>query len=128
MKKTLLLSLMSISFSQYWGGNISIGGAFPQGEFEDQEVPASIAFDINALYYINDYAAIGLNLGGSQYGYAEREIPFNQWVALGLIEETRNSMGYGNLLLKIIPFKGPVKIYAEGLVGLKNLSTTTKLF
>ena len=128
MKKILLLSLMSISFSQYWGGNISIGGSFPRGEFEAQEVPPSIAFDINALYYINDYAAIGLNLGGSQYGYAEREIPFNQWVALGLIEETRNSMGYGNLLLKIIPFKGPVKIYGEGLIGLKNLSTTTKLF
>ena len=128
MKKILLLSLISISFPQYWGGNISIGAAFPQGEFEDQEVPASIAFDMNALYYINDYAAIGLNLGGSQYGFSEREIPFNQWVALGLIEETRNSMGYGNLLLKIAPFKGPVKIYGEGLIGLKNLSTTTKLF
>jgi len=128
MKKILLLSLMSISFSQYWGGNISIGGAFPQGEFKDQEVPASIAFDLNALYYINDYAAVGLNLGGSQYGFSDREIPLNQWTNIGLIEETRNSMGYGNLLLKIMPFKGPVKIYGEGLIGLKNLNTTTKLF
>jgi hypothetical protein len=37
-------------------------------------------------------------------------------------------MDYSNLLLKIIPIKGPIKIYGEGLIGLKNLSTTTKLF
>ncbi len=49
MKKILLLSLISISFSQYWGGNISIGGSFPRGEFEDKEVPPSIALGINAL-------------------------------------------------------------------------------
>ena len=128
MKKIIILFCFSILFPQYFGGNISIGMALPQGEFEDQEVPASIAFDVNGLYYLNEYAAIGLNFGGSEYGFTEREIPFNQWVALGLIEETRNSMGYANLLLRIIPFKGPVKIYGEGLIGLKNLSTTTKLF
>tara|TARA_Y100001970_G_scaffold281918_1_gene393696 strand:+ start:957 stop:1679 length:723 start_codon:yes stop_codon:yes gene_type:complete len=128
MKKVIFILSISLSFSQYFGGNISVGGALPQGEFKDQEVPNSFAIDINALYYINDYAAVGINLGGSQYGFTEREIPFNQWVAVGLIEETRNNMGYGNLLLKIIPFKGPVKIYGEGLIGLKNLNTTTKLF
>jgi len=128
MKKITILLSFSISFSQYFGGNISIGGAFPQGEFDAQEVPSSFAIDLNALYYLNDYAAFGFNFGGSQYGYTEREIPFNQWVALGLIEETRNSMLYGNLLLKILPFKGPVKIYGEGLLGFKNLNTTTKLF
>ena len=128
IKKITILLFFSVSFSQYFGGNISIGGAFPQLEFKNQEVPPSLAIDLNALYYLNDYAAFGFNFGGSQYGYTEREIPFNQWVALGLIEETRNSMLYGNLLLKILPFKGPVKIYGEGLLGFKNLSTTTKLF
>jgi len=127
MKKISILLLFSISFSQYYGGNISIGGALPQGEFQDQEVPASIAFDMNALYYINDYAAIGLNLGGAQYGYAEREGAMMSWSSVTVTEETRNSMGYGNLLLKILPFKGPVKIYAEGLLGLKNLSTIVKI-
>ena len=87
--------------------------SIPQGEFDAQEVPSSFAIDLNALYYLNDYAAFGFNFGGSQYGYTEREIPFNQWVALGLIEETRNSMLYGNLLLKILPFKGPVKILGK---------------
>lgn len=110
------------------GGNISVMGAFPKGEFKDQEVPSAIGIDFNLLYYLNDYAAIGLNLGGSQYGFTQREIPYNQWTSVGLIEETRNNMGYGNLLLKIIPFKGPVKIYGEGLIGLKNLNTVTKLF
>ena len=109
IKIILILTLLSLSFAQesnepaettgFFGANISLGGAFPQGEFKDQEVPAAIALDINVLYYLNDYAAIGLNLGGSQYGFTEREIPLNQWTNIGLIEETRNSMGYGNLLL-----------------------------
>ena len=57
IKKIAILLFFSISFSQYFGGNISIGGAFPQGEFKNQEVPSSFAIDLNALYYLNDYAA-----------------------------------------------------------------------
>ena len=72
IKKITILLFISISFSQYFGGNISIGGAFPQGEFDAQEVPSSFAIDLNALYYLNDYAAFGFNFGGSQYGYTER--------------------------------------------------------
>ena len=128
MKKIIILSFISLSFSQYFGGNIQIGGAFPRGELMEQEVPNAFALDANLKYYLNDYAAIGLNFGGSQYGFSRRDIPFNQWTNVGLIEETRNNMSYGNLLLKIIPFKGPVKIFGEGLVGIKNLNTTTKLF
>ena len=63
-KKITILLFISISFSQYFGGNISIGGAFPQGEFKDQEVPSSFAIDFNALYHLNDYAAFGFNFGG----------------------------------------------------------------
>jgi len=95
MKKILFLTLLSLSFAQetdettelisFFGGNISFGGAFPQGEFRNQEIPAAIVLDMNLLYYLNDYAAIGLNLGGSQYGFSEREIPFNQWVALNMV-------------------------------------------
>ena len=128
MKKIILLSLISISFSQYFGGNISLMGQFPQGEFKEQEVPWGVGLDVNAMYHINDYLAFGINGGGSQYGFAERDVPFNQWVAVGLIEETKNNIGYGNILMKIIPFKGPVRPYFEGLLGIKNLSTQTKLF
>ena len=42
----------------------------------------SFAIDFNALYYLNDYAAFGFNFGGSQYGYTEREIPFNDWTPM----------------------------------------------
>jgi len=129
MKKIIILSsLVSLSFSQYFGGNFQVGGAFPKGELMNQEVPNALALDVNLKYYLNDYAAIGINFGGSQYGFSQREIPFNQWTNVGLIEETRNNMFHGNLLLKIIPFKGPVRIFGEGLIGIKNLNTTTKLF
>ena len=53
IKKITILLFVSISFSQYFGGNVSIGGAFPQGEFKDQEVPSSFA-NFNALYHLND--------------------------------------------------------------------------
>ncbi len=127
MRKIFFILFISTIFPQYFGGNISIGGAFPQREFKAQEVPASFAIDLNALYYINDYAAVGLNLGGAQYGYAEREGAMMSWSSVTVTEETRNNVGYGNLLLKIIPFQGPVKIYGEGLIGLKNLNTIVKI-
>jgi len=122
------LSLVSFGFSQYFGGNIMIGGSLPKGELMEQGVPNAISIDFNGKYYINDYAAVGLNIGGAQYGFSERSIPFNQWSNVGLIEQTSNNIFYSNLFLKIIPFTGPVQIYGEGLLGLKNLYTKTKLF
>ena len=129
MKRSLLILLfISFGFSQYFGGNMLIGGSFPKGELMDQGVPNAFSLDFNGEYYINDYAALGLNIGGAQYGFSERSIPFNQWSNVGLIEQTGNNIFYGNLFLKIIPFIAPVKIYGEGLLGIKNLYTETKLF
>ena len=51
IKKITILLFVSISFSQYFGGNFSIGGAFPQGEFKDQEVPLLLLL-ILMLYII----------------------------------------------------------------------------
>ena len=41
--------------------------------------------------------------------------------------KTTNDIFYGHLLFRVIPFRGNVKPYIETLIGLKNLSTTTKL-
>ena len=52
MKIIILLScLVSLSFSQYFGGNIQIGGAFPKGELMNQEVPNALAFDFNLNHF-----------------------------------------------------------------------------
>ena len=133
MSTNIYMRLIAVLFitslhAQGFGFDIGIGGHFPQGEFKDQEVPQSFALDLNGYYYFNGHAAIGLNLGGSQYGFSERDIPFNQWTSVGLIEQTRNNTFHGNLLLRIIPFKGPVQIYGEALGGFRNLYTETKLF
>jgi len=139
MKIILFLTLLSLSFAQesnepaeitsFFGGNISLMGSFPQGELKDQEVPWGIGLDINAMYNINDHLAFGLNLGGLQYGKTSRQIPFNYFSDLVYItEETTNNLGYGHVFVRIVPFSGPVKPYIEGLVGVKNLTTATKLF
>ena len=52
MRKLILLFLISISFSQYFGGNLQLGGAFPKGEFMDQDVPNALALDFNVKYYL----------------------------------------------------------------------------
>ena len=128
MKIKILLLILNFSFAQYFGANFQIGAALPKGELEAQEVPNAFAIDFNLKYYFQDHVAVGINFGGSRYGFSQRGIPFNQWTNVGLIEETKNNMYYGNLFIKLIPFNGPIKIFGEGLIGLKNLTTTTKLF
>ena len=117
---------MSSAFPQNFGYNLAVIGQFPQGEFKDEGVGTGLGLDFNIAWYPLDKIALGINFGGSQYGFSQREIPFNQWTNVGLIEETKNNMAYGNLLLKIIPFKGPVRIFGEGLIGIKNLNTMIK--
>ena len=129
MKKFLFIILLSFTFSQYFGGNLSLMGQFPQGEFKEQGVPWSIGGDISGMYNINDYLAFGINAGGVQYGKTSRQIPFSYFVStIYITEETTNSLGYGNVFTRITPFQGPVQPYLEGFVGLKNLSTKTTLF
>ena len=121
------LVLLSISFSQYFGGNISITGQFPKDEFKEQGVPTGIGLDLSGVYYVNDYIAFGLNIGSTQYGNSERSIPLSYYTDLITItEQTSNNIGYGNILFRIIPFQGFIKPYFEGSFGIKNLYTQTK--
>ncbi len=129
MKKITILLLLSISFSQYPGGNISLMFSFPQGELKEQEVPWGVGIDMNGIYYINKYLGFGINFGGLQYGKSKRAIPFNYFSDLVTItEETTNNLGYGHAFFRIIPFSGAIQPYIEGLIGMKNLTTTTRLY
>ena len=130
MKKVILLLLLITNlFSQYFGGNISLIGHLPQGEFKDQGVTAGYGLDINAMYNVVDELAFGLNVGFSVYDNSKRSIPFNYFSDLvHITEETTNSIGYGHLFLKIVPFQTKVRPYFEGLLGFKNLNTKTELY
>jgi len=128
-RQNIFLLIISFIFSQNFSGNIGLMGQFPQGEFKDEGVTTGFGIDINGMYYPVNELAFGLNLGGSRYGYSERQINFNYYTDLVKVtEETSNNIGFGHLFFRIIPFRGNIKPYIEGLFGLKNLDTTTKLY
>lgn len=129
MKKILLSALIiSSAFSENFGVDIALIGQLPKGEFKDEGVPTGFGLGINGLWYPSKQFGLGLNVGISQYGNSERQIPFSYYTDLITItEKTTNDLAYGHLLLKIIPFQGNVSPYFEGLLGMKNLSTTTEL-
>ena len=129
MKKILLSALIiSSAFSGNFGIDIALIGQLPKGEFKDEGVPTGFGLDINGLWYPSKQFGLGLNVGISQYGNSERQIPFSYYTDLVTItEKTTNDLAYGHLLLKLIPFQGNVRPYFEGLLGMKNLFTSTKV-
>ena len=128
MNKILFVLIISGAYSGGFGGSIAFIGQLPQGEFKDEGVPTGFGLDINGLWYPSKQFGLGLNVGISQYGNSERQIPFSYYTDLVTItEKTTNDLAYGHLLLKLIPFQGNVRPYFEGLLGMKNLFTSTKV-
>ena len=128
--KYILFILITFSgaFSGNFDASIAFSGQLPQGEFQNEGVPTGFGLDINGLWYPSGQLGLGINLGISQYGNLERNIPFNYYTDLITItEKTTNDLAFGHFLLKLIPFQGKVRPYFEVLLGMKNLSTTTKL-
>ncbi|MAV59318.1 MAG: hypothetical protein CMG07_05140 [Candidatus Marinimicrobia bacterium] len=135
MKKLFFLYICSFLYSNGLGINLSLIGHLPRGEFKEElkndqgNIANGYGFDINAMYYVNDNFAIGINGGNSIYGNNRRSIPFNYFTDLITItEETKNAISYGHLFFKVLPFQSRVKPYFEGLIGMKNLNTNTRLF
>jgi len=120
--------IISSAFSGNFGIDIALIGQLPKGEFKDEGVPTGFGLDINGLWYPSKQFGLGLNVGISQYGNSERQIPFSYYTDLVTItEKTTNDLAYGHLLLKLIPFQGNVRPYFEGFLGMKNLFTSTKV-
>jgi hypothetical protein len=124
----ILFITWTLLFPQHAGGDLSLVGQLPRGEFAVEEVPAGFGIGINGILYPVKELGFGLNLGYSVYGHSQRQIPFNYFTDLvSITEKTTNEIGYGHLFFRILPFHGNIRPHFEGLVGLKNLSTTTEL-
>ena len=125
-----ILIIVSVLYSGQFQGSIGLMGQLPKGEFKDQGVPTGFGIDINGLFYSNSYVGFSINIGYGQYGRSSRQIPFNYFTGSVTIEEkTTNSIGGGHLFCRIKPFsKTKIQPYAEGLIGVKHLTTTTGLY
>ena len=125
-----ILIIVSILYSGQFQGSLGLIGQLPKGEFKDQGVPTGFGIDVNGLFYSNSYVGFGINIGYGQYGRSSRQIPFNYFTGSVMIEEkTTNSIGGGHLFFRIKPFrKTKIQPYAEGLIGVKHLTTTTGLY
>jgi hypothetical protein len=131
MKIILIMFFLFIApaFSQNFSYNIALIGQFPQCEFKDEGVGTGLGLDLNIAWYPLDKISWGLNFGGSEYGSSKRKIPFNFFSDLIFFsEKTTNDIMHGHFFLRLIPFNGDIRPYFEGLIGMKNLSTSTKLY
>ena len=129
MKKYLIIFITSFMFSQGVGLNLSLIGHLPQEEFKTAGVTTGFGIDFNAMYYMVNELAFGLNIGGSVYDISKRSVQLLYDSPLvNVTEETSNNIGYGHLFIKVVPFQTRVKPYFEGLIGLKNLNTKTKVY
>ena len=127
MKNVLFVLLFSIISAGSFGGNGGFNFHLPQSEFKEAGVTTGFGGDFNGMYYIVDQLAFGANIGFSIYDITSREVPFNYFTDLITITETTtNSIGYGHLFTKIVPFKAKVQPYMLALLGLKNLSEHIK--
>tara|TARA_Y100001970_G_scaffold289953_1_gene421908 strand:- start:282 stop:1028 length:747 start_codon:yes stop_codon:yes gene_type:complete len=123
-----IFTFLGFLFSQNLNGNIGLMGQFPRGEFKEEGVNTGLGIDLNFMYYPVKELAFGLNLGGSNYGYSERKIPFSYYSsAVTITEKTSNEIFQGHLFFRLVPLQTNIKPYFEGLIGLKNLSTRTEL-
>ena len=117
-------TVVSFSFASNFGVEFALIGQLPQNEFKDEGVPIGFGIEISGLWYPTNTLGFGLNLGGTQYGSSERQIPFNYFTDLITIrEKTTNNIGYGHLLIRFSPIQGKINPYFEGLIGFKNLNS-----
>ena len=130
MRTINILIFLSILYGANFQGSLGLMGQLPKGEFKEQGVPTGFGIDGNGVMYPNPYVGLGINIGYGQYGRSSRQIPFNYFTDLITIEEkTTNAIGVGHFFVRIKPFnKIKIQPYAEGLIGLKHLYTTTSLY
>ncbi|MAE09999.1 MAG: hypothetical protein CMF78_02250 [Candidatus Marinimicrobia bacterium] len=120
--------IISSAFSGNFGVDIALIWQLPKGEFKDEGVPTGFGLDINGLWYPSNILGFGINLGGTRYGSSERPEPWSNTIPDFVVTvKTTNDLVYGHLLARVVPLQGEFRPYFEGLLGMKNLFTSTKV-
>ena len=125
----LLWSLVSAApFTNFQGGvNLLLG--FPQGDFKDEVDKTGVGIAGEFLYSPKgSIFGIGASLGFMIYGHETRAEPFSYTIPNVFVDVTTdNNIFLGHILMRIQPKVGPIRPYAEGLLGLNYLYTKTSI-
>ena len=110
-------------------GGLSFMAGFPQGEFKDNVDENGYGIGGEFLYSpsVSPFG-IGVSLGFMNYGEESRREPFSTTIPDVEVEvKTTNNIVLGHLLFRAQVKQGPIRPYAEGLVGFNYLFTETKI-
>ncbi|MGB2697155.1 MAG: outer membrane beta-barrel protein [Candidatus Zixiibacteriota bacterium] len=110
-------------------GGLSFMAGFPQGEFKDNVDQNGFGIGGEFLYSPSTTPfGIGISLGFMNYGEESRRERFSPNIPEVEVEvKTTNNIVVGHLLFRAQVKQGPIRPYAEGLVGFNYLFTETKI-
>ena len=136
MKKffIFLLCLLAVGISQIAKAQANLGLdlmlGLPQGEFKENIDGVGGGFSGQFLWNPSQRMpfSVGLNLGILIYGSESRREPFSTTIpdVTVQVDRTNNLLNF-HVLFRIIPQKGDVRPYLEGLFGGAYLFTETKI-
>lgn len=110
-------------------GGLHFNAGFPQGDFKDQV--DNNAFGIGGQIFFapsKSPMAIGLEFGFMNYGDESRREPFSTTIPDVTVEvNTSNNIVQGFLVLRANLPSGPIRPYADGVLGFNYLFTETSI-
>ena len=129
MVAVVVISAAGVSAKQNFMGGLHFNAGFPTGDFKDQ-------IDRNAygiggqIFYSPSVSpfGIGLEFGYMNYGSETRREPFSTTIPDVTVEvNTSNNIVQGFLVFRGKMPAGPIRPYADALVGFNYLFTETKI-
>jgi len=125
----LMAAAVPVSAETWMQGGVNFLLGFPQGEFNDEVDNTGIGIGGEFLFSPNKSPfGIGVSLGYMIYGHETRREPFSSTIPDVEVEvETSNNILLGHLLFRAQLKQGPIRPYAEGLIGFNYLFTRTSI-
>ena len=124
-----VLSVQPALAKSNFQGGLSFMAGFPQGDFKDNVDENGFGIGGEILYSPSTSPfGIGISLGFMNYGEESRREPFSTTIPDVEVEvKTTNNIVMGHLLFRAQSKIGPIRPYADGLVGFNYLFTETKI-
>ena len=112
-----------------FSGSLHFNAGFPRGDFKDNIERNAYGLD-GQIFYSPETSpfAVGLELAYMNYGNESRREPFSTTIPDVTVNvETSNNIVQGFLVLRGGAKSGPIRPYADMLIGLNYLFTETKI-